>query len=146
MSPFKASDLLLVLCLVGSQVAAPARDREAIQHAKATIVKRLDATLPNKTVEIWLRDVFGSAKTAWEVNDCGEQTGDPRQDRGRDFPMCVDVSVSLDRGRVLHLLLAVGSFKTGVRRQPASFVYACVLEDGAPTRWLTSLAAAANER
>ena len=146
MSFFKACDFVFVVSLAGLQVAASVRDRDAIAHAKAAIVKRLDATLPDKTLEIWLRDEFGSAKTAWEVNDCGEQTGDPQRDRGRDFPMCVDASVSLDRGRVLHLVLAVGSFKTGVRRQPPTFVYGSVLEGGAPTRWLKSLAAATNER
>ena len=89
---------------------SPQLEKEAVDRAKSVIVRSLDGTLPDRTLETWLRDLFGSgAKTTWEVNDCGEQTGDPQRDRGRDFPMCVDVSVSLTDNRVLHVLLAVGT-------------------------------------
>jgi len=139
--------LAFVLLLGAIQAPAQLREKEAIEHAKAAVVRTIDDTLPDKTFESWLRDMFGSAaKTAWEVNDCGEQTGDPQQDRGREFPMCVDVSVSLDGSRVLHILLAVGSFKTGVRRQPPAFHCGCVLEAGVPTRWLKNLKEAAKLR
>jgi hypothetical protein len=50
--------------------------------------------------------------------------------------------VTLDSRRVLHLLLGVGTFKTGVRREPPTFSYGVVLEGGAPTRWLKSLSEA----
>jgi hypothetical protein len=138
---------LALVFLLGAVQIGPLPEREAIERAKNTIVRSVDSTLPNETLETWLRDLFGSgAKVAWEVNDCGEQTGDPQRDRDRDFPMCVDASVSLDRGRVLHLLLAVGSFKTGVRREPPTFAYGVVLEAGGPTQWLKSLREASTIR
>ena len=139
--------LALILLLRAIQSPAQVHDKEAIDLAKAAVVRTIDGTLPDKKFEDWLRDLFGpAAKIAWEVNDCGEQTGDPQLDRGRDFPMCVDAAVSLDSSRVLHLLLVVGSFKTGVRRQPPAFFYGCVLEAGAPSQWLKSLKEAANIR
>ena len=135
--------LALALLFGASQTSLDQREREAIGRARSTIVRSVESTLPNQTLEAWLRDVFGAAaKTAWEVNDCGEQTGDPQRDRGRDVPMCVDVAVTLDSRRVLHLLLGVGTFKTGVRREPPTFSYGVVLEGGAPTRWLKSLSEA----
>jgi len=69
--------------------------------------------------EKWLRELVGdSATTSWEVNDCGEQTGDPGRDAGRDFPMCAEAQVSLAGQRELHISLAVGTFRTGVTGVP----------------------------
>ena len=114
--------------------------KEAVDRAKSVIVRSLDGTLPDRSLEIWLRDLFGTgAKTTWEVNDCGEQTGEPQRDRGRDFPMCVDVTVSLTDNRALHVLLAVGTFKTGVRPATPAFSYGVVLQAGVPIRWLKAL-------
>ena len=146
--------LIAIVWLAGAPLASTqAHDKEAVERAKRVSVRALDRRLPERTLEAWLRDVFGPArKTVWEVNDCGEQTGDPRIDRGRDLPMCVDAKVSLDDRRVLHVVVAVGSLKTGVGAGPPRFAYASVIESGTPIRWLTSLpdvrqaAAASRER
>ena len=133
--------LLALLLLSGaSHDQQKVSEQQAIEQAKATVVRSVDGTLPNQRLDLWLRDLFGStAKTAWEVNDCGEQTGDPQIDRGRDFPMCVEVSIPLENRRVLHLLFAVGTFKTGVHSQPPAFSHGAVLEAGTPVQWLKSL-------
>jgi hypothetical protein len=137
--------LAFALALGAVQTPQNSPDKVAIERVKNTVVRTMDSTLPDKKIETWLHDLFGSeAKIAWEANDCGEQTGDPQRDRGRDFPMCVDASVALDGNRVLHLLLAVGTWKTGVRSDPPSFYYGCVVEAGVPARWLKSLREAAD--
>jgi hypothetical protein len=130
--------IILSLGILQMQVRLP--ETEAIDLAKTTIVQDVDRSLPRTTLAKWLLDLFGPlARTEWEVNDCGEQTGDPRVDQGRDFPMCVDGSVALGKDRVLHLLLVVGTFKTGVRHETPSFFYGCVTQAGVPTQWLHSL-------
>ena len=53
--------------------------------------------------------------------------------------MCVDAAVALAGNRVLHVLLAVGTFKTGVRPATPTFSYGVVLEAGVPIRWLNAL-------
>jgi hypothetical protein len=95
---------LTALLLFGASLAPQKpSEQQAIEHAKETIVRSVDGTLPNQRLDLWLQDLFGStARAAWEVNDCGEQTGDPQADRGRDFPMCVEVSIPLDNGRALR--------------------------------------------
>jgi hypothetical protein len=73
------------------QAATQARDAEAIAAAKNASVQRIDPSLPDKPLEKWLREIVGhQARITWEVNDCGEQTGNPEDDKGRDFPMCIE--------------------------------------------------------
>lgn len=110
-------------------------DAKAIEVAKNTNVRQIEPSLPNKKFDQWLQDVVGAqAETKWDVNDCGEQTGNPELDKGRDFPMCVAAQVTLEGKRTLHVLLPVGTFKTGVGTGPAGFFYAVIVEpDGSQT-------------
>ena len=135
------TSLILFLLALNSQPATPqARDVKAIEAAKNTNVSQIESSLPNKKFEQWLRDTVGAkADTNWEVNDCGEQTGNPELDKGRDFPMCAEAQVTLGEKRKLHVLLPVGTFKTGVKTGPANFFYAVIVEsDGAQT-WIKTL-------
>jgi hypothetical protein len=75
-----------------------------------------------------LRDVVGpQTKIVWEVNDCGEQSGNPEFDKGRNFPMCVSASIDLAVNRKLDVALVVGTFKSGVSTGPASFHHAAIV-------------------
>ena len=104
-------------------------DVEAIKAAKNTNVRLIERTLPDKRFDQWLRDLVGrQAQITWEVNDCGEQTGDPLVDKGRDFPMCAEAQVTLGGKRKLFVELCVGTFKTGVRTGPATLFYAIIVE------------------
>jgi hypothetical protein len=135
-----ASVILLVLGLVGSQDPIQSRDARAIEVAKNTEARAIDASLPQKRFELWLRDLVGSqAKILWEVNDCGEQTGDPSLDKDRDFPMCAEAQVVLKDKRKLHIVLPVGTFKTGIRAGPASFFYAVVVDPDGSQHWVEKL-------
>ena len=132
--------IAIFLLISAFQTSTRPSEKETIDMVRNSPVRSIDRTLPDETLEAWLRGLFGpAAKTSWETNDCGEQTGNPQLDRGRDFPMCVDVAVTLDDRRALHLLLAVGTLKTGAQRTPPTFFYGVVLEAGEPTLWLKSL-------
>jgi hypothetical protein len=110
--------LMLIVGL--GQDPTSARDTAAINAAKRVVVSAIDSTLPRVSFEEWLRGVLGrEAATKWEVNDCGEQTGNPRLDQGRDFPMCAEVEVGLGNQRALHISLVVGTFKKGVGGVPS---------------------------
>lgn len=118
--------LALALSIGVSQSDTQARDARTIATAKNISVHRLDPSLPNKTLAKWLRGVVGrQVPIAWEVNDCGEQTGDPGSDKGRDFPICVEARVTLQQESKLSISIAVGTVKTGV--QPASVGLAYVV-------------------
>ena len=134
--------LTIAIFVLISAFQTPPRpsEKETIDMVRTSLVRSIDRTLPDETLEAWLRGLFGSAaRMSWETNDCGEQSGNPQLDRGRDFPMCVDVAVTLDDRRVLHLLFAVGTLKTGARRTPPTFSYGLVMESGGPMLWLKSL-------
>jgi hypothetical protein len=92
-------------------------DVALIEAVRSTVAREFDSHLPPLSFEEWLKGTVGSqARTQWEVNDCGEQTGNPALDRGRDSPKCVQFRAELEGGRALILLLSAGS----QRRQPAS--------------------------
>jgi hypothetical protein len=73
------------------------------------------------------------------VNDCGEQTGNPLLDKGRDFPLCTEARIVLGVKRKLFILLPVGTVKTGVKTGPVSFFYAVVVESDGSMNWVKNL-------
>ena len=83
--------------------------------------------------------VGAKAEIKWEVNDCGEQTGNPELDKDRDFPICAEAQVTLEGKRKLHVVLPVGTHKTGVRTGPASFFYAAIVESDGSHTWINTL-------
>jgi hypothetical protein len=131
-----------LMMLVGVLGQTPARGPEAaaITAARQAIVHAIDPALPRETFETWLRGIVGAqADLKWEVNDCGEQTGDPRSDQGRDFPMCAQVQVALDGGRELNLLLVVGTFRQGLTAGAPRFHSGYLTEPGRPPTSVKSL-------
>lgn len=53
--------------------------------------------------------------------------------------MCAEAQVVLGGKRKLHVLLPVGTFKTGVGSGPASFFYAVIVEPDGSMTWVKSL-------
>ena len=102
-------------------------DRAAIDYARSLLVSTLDRNLPKVTLEFFLENESDGARIQWEVNDCGEQTGSPEVDRGRDFPMCVEAEVFLKDQRSLNVSVTVGTFKKGVDGKP--FVWGVMLTE-----------------
>jgi hypothetical protein len=130
----------LVLLVCCAQNPTGPGDASAISAARQVVVQGIDSALPHVSFDEWLRSIVGSdAPTKWEVNDCGEQAGDPTRDRGRDFPICAEVQVDLGGQRELHVSLSVGTNKTGVAGVPA-FRSAYVRVATGPAEWIKGLA------
>ncbi len=135
--------ILFALALNSQPGALQARDAKAIEIAKNTNVRQIEASLPSQAFAPWLRGVVGTqSEIQWEVNDCGEQTGNPALDKGRDFPMCAEAQVVLGAKRKLIVSLSVGTFgtfKDGAKAGPASFFYAVIVEPDGSMTWVKSL-------
>jgi hypothetical protein len=95
-------------------------DQAAIQRAKSVLVSSLDSSLPKVSLEFFLNYESGGEDIRWEVNDCGEQTGNPATDRGTDTPMCVEADFAKDQTDVT-VLVSVGTFQKGPSGKPALF-------------------------
>jgi hypothetical protein len=131
------------------QVKEKSPEELAVERVQKLVVRTVDGSLPERTLQSWLKEVFGpTASTRWDLGDCGEQTGTPAviEQRSRALPKCVDASVSLDARRVLHLLFFVDLPKAGVRAMPPTFSYGVVMEGENSTRWIKSLGEASRIR
>lgn len=87
---------------------------ETINYAKKYLVSNIETNLPPQSFADWFRETVGKeAKIDWDINDCGEQTG-TSEDRGRDFPMCVQASAELGSDISASVNIQFGTFKRGI--------------------------------
>jgi hypothetical protein len=108
----RAAVFTAALSLVAQQLPM---EKRAVELVRRIPVARLEAGLPRQTLVQWLTLAAGpNAKIIWEVTDCGEQTGNPDTDRGRDFPLCVDAVAALPGGRVAVVSVVMGSSRKGI--------------------------------
>ena len=113
--------VLLVVSVAAAQGQSIGKtEQAALQRAKSALVSSLDSSLPKVSLEFFLNYESGGADIRWEVNDCGEQTGNPATDRGTDSPMCVEADFTKDRTDVTVMVL-VGTFQKGPSGKPALF-------------------------
>lgn len=114
--------IIFVLCAVGAVFSAPvlagaqSKKLEAavIAKAKNTPVSQIERNLSKEKFVVWLQKQVGPKNPiAWEVNDCGEQSG-TSEDRGRDFPMCVESSARITDAIFLRVSIQYGTFKRGI--------------------------------
>ncbi|MEX2090327.1 MAG: WD40 repeat domain-containing protein, partial [Bacteroidota bacterium] len=69
-----------------SSKQAQVTEDEAVAFAKRLSPSIIDSALPGGQFSDWLASIIGdSATVQWELNDCGEQTGDPTIDNDRDI-------------------------------------------------------------
>jgi hypothetical protein len=102
----KPAAIFFLLCVAAGAAQDPnaARDAKLIAAARQVSVHKLDNALPDFAFEKWLAKESGpDAKSHWEVNDCGEQSGAPG-DSG-SVPLCVEVDSSLKDGRQIVIFL-----------------------------------------
>ena len=131
MRVFLVTLVLLITCTTSAQTASRERaDKEAIEYAQRVLVSSLDHNLPRITLRFFLENESDGARIHWEVNDCGEQTGSPDVDRGRDFPMCVEAEVFLKDQRSLNVSVVVGTFKKGIVDKPVVWSVMLTENDG----------------
>jgi len=132
--------LFILLALNVALIQNSPDDAKAIESAKNTSIRQIENSLPDKPFEKWLGDLVGTrTRIVWEVNDCGEQSGNPAADKARDFPMCVSALVDLTANRKLDVQLVVGTFKSGVAAGPASFHHAAVVTSSGQIEFIKSL-------
>ena len=113
-----AGGLIDTLAALAGRADPPQASADAvlIEAVRSTVAHEIDPLLPSMSFEQWLNGMFGSqTRMQWEINDCGEQTGDPAVDRGRDLPNCAQLQAELPGRRTLILALSAGS----QRKQPA---------------------------
>jgi hypothetical protein len=116
------SVLLLTVYVWAQPPSANKKQKAAIQRAKNLIVSSFDRSLPNVSLEFFLKYEAAGAPVKWEVNDCGEQPGNPGNDQGRESPMCVEADFDYKaRTAAVTVLVSVGSFKRGPIGVPALF-------------------------
>jgi hypothetical protein len=104
---------------------APARIGELESRAttlvKKTDVAALDPQLPSQHFEQWFRHTMGGAGSyTYELNDCGESTGDPDTDSQRDLPLCVEARAvsEPELEQETSVILQVGTQRQGLFSQP----------------------------
>ncbi len=80
----------------------------------------LDSLLPKTAFLDWFRNTVGSsAKIAWEINDCGEETGVAAIDQQRDIPVCLEITAILPDRRTVGAAINVGTQNKGLIGNPA---------------------------
>jgi len=123
MKKLLASVVVLVTGVLSITGLASPVDRDewevqVIARARRVDVHDLDAALRSQGLDTWLAQVVGSrGSIRWEVNDCGEQTGNPTNTPA-NFPICAEAVITLSDGRTAGLSLAVGEAQEGVFGHP----------------------------
>lgn len=120
---------MIIALLSGATLAqSPARDRRLIAYAQNLLASRLDSQLPHRQFSSWFQSVVGSdAKIDWEINDCGEQTGNPNDGSSVNPPLCAQAHADLRDGRNVYVLILVGTHKAGIKGKP--IVWSLAVDD-----------------
>ena len=116
---------LVTILILGSALCATtiaktsARDRRMIAYAKNLPASKLDSQLPNQRFASWFRSLVRiGTKITREINDCGEQSGNPRDGSSINPPLCAQAHANLADGRQVYVLIGVGTHKAGIKGRP----------------------------
>ena len=111
--------LFIPLMAGQSPLHAQISEDEAVQYIQEIPVSRLESGLPNQPFGEWVASISGpETKLYWEINDCGEPSGDPAVDDDRDLPVCVSVDGELADGRNIVVSILVGTWEQGLVGKP----------------------------
>lgn len=119
------SPAIIVSMILFASSPAPADD-DYVSFAKSLPAEKYDKSLPSIPAEQWLNSILPRGIVAvWgnSITDCGEQTGDPAIDRGRDMPLCAEIELKQKDKSVGYLLLFVGTEKKGKLKETAGLYY-----------------------
>lgn len=133
--------LLLTVCSWAQPSSANKTEKVAIQRAKSLIVSSFDRSLPNVSLEFFLKYEGKGAPIKWAVNDCGDQTGSPAVDQEHGSPMCVEADFEFKGQTAVTVLVSVGTFNRGPSGVPA-LVSVTITDIGGisrPVRYLSNL-------
>ena len=134
------SVLLLTVCLWAQQSSVNRTEKVAIQRAKSVIASSFDRSLPNVSLEFFLKYESGGAPIKWGVSDCREQIGSPAPDQEHGPPMCVEADFEFKEQTAVTVLVSVGTFNRGPSGVPA-LISVTITESGTirPVRHLSDL-------
>lgn len=107
---------------MGTTVVNQQDGKGCYSSRKSLIVSSFDRSLPNVSLEFFLKNEGEGAPIKWEVNDCGEMRGReriPATDDGRYPPMCVEADFEAKSRIAVTVLVSVGTFKGGPSGVPA---------------------------
>jgi hypothetical protein len=121
---------VLVLGVIAQNFREQKMEKAAIERAQNTLVSTFDSSLPKVSLKFFLESEAEGAKVSWEMNDCGEQSGNPAVDRGRVMPTCVEASFTLKDRRTVDVMVAVGTAKSGLSGAPTLFSSTMTDESG----------------
>jgi hypothetical protein len=132
--------LLLTVSVWAQPSSANKTEKVAIQRAKSLIVSSFDRSLPNVSLEFFLKYEGEGAPIKWQVSDCGDQTGSSALDQERGPPMCVEADFEFKGQTAVTVLVSVGTFKRRPSGVPA-LVGMTITESGIsrPLRHLSDL-------
>ncbi|HZC24901.1 MAG TPA: hypothetical protein VE866_16300 [Candidatus Binatia bacterium] len=99
--------LLVSICLWAQSPPAEKTEQSAIARAKKIQASTIDTRLPKVSLEFFLSYESEGSPINWDVNDCGEQTGNPSADQGRNLPTCVEADFDVHH-RSVSIIIAVG--------------------------------------
>jgi hypothetical protein len=117
--------MLDCMLLSGPISAQGPSERRWIDRLKSAPVSEIDSTLPAEPFGAWLKKLVASEEPVYEVNDCGERSYTP-EERGRQFPLCVNVTGKVGSMRRASLTFIVGNYvaardsKSKPQAQPAA--------------------------
>jgi len=77
------------------------------------------------------------AKIDWEINDCGEQTGNPNDGSGSNPPLCAQAHADMGDGRNVYVLMLVGTHKAWRKGRPT--VWSVSVDDHGKDKSTTKL-------
>ena len=121
---------VLVVGVIVQNVREQKTEKAAIERAQNTLVSTFDSSLPKVSLKFFLESEADGAKISWEMNDCGEQSGNPAVDRGRDLPTCVEARFTLKDQRTFDVMVALGTVKKGLSGAPTLFSSTMTDENG----------------
>ncbi|HEY7680111.1 MAG TPA: hypothetical protein VIC04_06280 [Terriglobia bacterium] len=134
--------VLAMLLLRAPAALGQIEEEAAVDFAKRTLASELDSALPKQPFGAWFTQLMGpTAEVFWEMNDCGEQTGDPAIDSQRDLPVCVGAEAQLEDGREILAILSVGTWETGLAKAVVRDVYWAQGREYHPLKRLSELPA-----
>lgn len=130
LGPIAYLALLLLTGYLRAQPSPPDKaEQSTIAEAKKILVSKIDARLPKVSLEFFLNYESEGSPIRWEVNDCGEQTGNPTVDQGRNFPVCVEADFDVHH-RSVSVMIAVGTSNRKDPETPAFFSGTITAPDG----------------
>lgn len=121
--------LLPSACLWAQRSSVNKTEKVAIQRAKSLRVSSLDRSLPNVSLEFFLKYEGRGAPIKWEVNNCGDEAGGPVPDREQGAPMCVEADFEFKAQTAVSVVVSA-TVRSGPSAAP-DLIRVTITESGA---------------